>query len=110
MKNPMVQSWFEDDAAIRPLASGTARLNPQVGVRRVLDEVLPARREIWAERLLLTVLWLQAGTSDVILAEGRWRDCIVLAHELLVGRELAELPAMVAIAERSISATSARIW
>jgi hypothetical protein len=109
-KNPMVQSWFEDDAAIRPLAGGMARLNPQAGVRRVLEEVLPARREIWAERLLLTVLWLQAGTSEATPADGQWQDCAVLAHELLVGRKLGELPAMVAIAERSIAAARAERW
>jgi len=31
-------------ASIRPLAGGIARLNPQVGVQQVLEEVLPARR------------------------------------------------------------------
>jgi len=109
-KNPMAQSWFEDDAAIRPLAGGMARLNPAVGARRVLEEVLPARREIWAERLLLTVLWLQAATSEATPVDGQWQDCAVLAHELLVGRKLAELPAMVAIAERSIAAARAGRW
>jgi hypothetical protein len=33
-------------------------------VQRVLEDILPARREIWAERLLLTTLWLQAGGGD----------------------------------------------
>ena len=111
MKNPMVQSWFEDDAAIRPLAGGTARLNPQVGVQRVLEEILPARREIWAERLLLTTLWLQTGSGDASPADNeRWQDCAVLAHELLAGRKMAELPAMVAIAERSIAVARANRW
>ena len=110
-KNPMVESWFEDDAAIRPLAGGTARLNPQVGVQRVLEEILPARREIWAERLLLTTLWLQTGSGDASPADNeRWQDCAVLAHELLAGRKMAELPAMVAIAERSIAVARANRW
>jgi hypothetical protein len=34
----------------------------------------------------------------------------VLAHELLAGRPLAELPAMVAIAERSVFAARAGTW
>jgi hypothetical protein len=34
----------------------------------------------------------------------------VLAHELLAGRKLAELPAMVAIAERSIAVARANRW
>ena len=110
-KNQMVESWFEDDAAIRPLASGIARLNPQVGVQRMLEEILPARREVWAERLLLTTLWLQAGSGDAAPADdGCWQDCAVLAHELLAGRQLAELPAMVAIAERSVAVARANRW
>lgn len=108
--NPMVQSWFEDDASIRPLAGGTARLNPQVAVQRVLEEILPVRREIWAERLLLTMLWLQGGAGEATPADGRWQDCAVLAHELLAGRKPAALPAMVVIAERSIAAARARSW
>jgi hypothetical protein len=110
-KSPMVASWFEDDAAIRPLAGGIARLNPQRGVQRVLEDILPARREIWAERLLLTTLWLQAGSSVAAPADDeRWQDCALLAHELLAGRKLAELPAMVVIAERSIAAARANRW
>ncbi len=106
----MVQSWFEDDASIRPLAGGTARLNPQMAVQRVLEEILPLRREIWAERLLLTMLWLQGGVGKATPADGRWQDCTVLAHELLTGRKPAALPAMVVIAERSIAAAHDRTW
>jgi hypothetical protein len=97
---PAMQSWFEDDAAIRALVEQRPRQKPDVAVRRVLEEVLPTRREVWAERLLLQTLWLQAGSGDA----GRWQDCVVLGHELLAGRPLTELPAIVAIAERSIFA------
>lgn len=107
--DPMMQSWFEDDAAIRTLVEGKPRLKPQVAVRRVLEEVLPARRAAWAERTLLLALWLQAGPPAAVPA-GRWQDCVVLAHALLSARPLAELPAMVAIAERSIFAASASAW
>lgn len=102
-RHVMMQSWFEDDAVVRALVEGRPRPKPEVAVRRVLEEVLPARREIWTERLLLLVLWLQAATGDPTLV-GRWQDCVVLAHELLEGRPLTELPAMMAIAERSIFA------
>jgi hypothetical protein len=108
-KNPMMQSWFEDDAAIRALVEGRPRPKPELAVRRVLEEVLPARREAWAERLLLLVLWLRGGTGEALSA-GRWQDCVVLAHALLAGRPLADLPAMVAIAERSIFAARAGTW
>ena len=100
-ENPMMQSWFEDDAAIRELVSDRRRLKHDVAVRRVLDQVLTARRGVWAERLLFLALWLRAGTETAVPAEW-WRDCVVLAHELLTTRPLAELPAMVTIAERSV--------
>ena len=78
-------------------------------MRRVLEEVLPARREAWAERLVLLVLWLRDSTEGALPAE-HWQDCAVLAHELLAGRPLAELPAMVAIAERSVFVARAGTW
>jgi hypothetical protein len=102
-RHEMMQSWFEDDATVRALVEGRPRPKRDVSVRRMLEEVLPVRREIWTERLLLLVLWLQAATGNPAPVE-RWQDCVVLAHELLAGRPLTELPAMVAIAERSIFA------
>jgi hypothetical protein len=102
-RHVMMQSWFEDDATVRALVEGRPRPKREVSVRRMLEEVLPTRREIWTERLLLQVLWLQAITANPTLV-GQWQDCVVLAHELLAGRPLTELPAMVAIAERSILA------
>jgi hypothetical protein len=107
--DPAMQSWFDDDAAIRALVEGRPRPKPDVAVRRVLDEVLPGRRDAWAERLLLLALWLQAGGGQAMPA-GRWEDCVVLAHALLAGRPLADLPGMVAIAERSIFAARAGTW
>jgi hypothetical protein len=105
----MMRTWFEDDAAIRALVEGRPRPRHKVAIRRMLEEVLPARREVWAERLLLLVLWLQAGPDDASTAR-RWQDCVVLAQALLTGRPLQETPAMVAIAERSILAARAGRW
>ncbi len=39
--DPAMQSWFDDDAAIRALVECRPRPKPDVAVRRVLDEVLP---------------------------------------------------------------------
>ena len=97
------ESWFEDDAAIRALVAQRPRPKPAELMQRMLEEILPARREKWAEKLLLTALWLRAAKAGTG-ALGRWQDCIVLAHELLAGRGLAELPAMITLAERSLSA------
>lgn len=100
-RDPMMQSWFEDDAAVRLLVDGRPRLRPDLVLRRMLEEVLPARREAWAERLVLLALWLRDSTEGTLSA-ALWQDCAVLAHELRAGRPLAELPGMVAIAERSV--------
>ena len=100
-RDPMMQSWFEDDAAVRALVDSRPRMKPEVAVRRVMEEVLSARREAWAERLVLLALWLRDSTEGPLPAE-LWLDCAVLAHELRAERPLAELPAMVAIAERSV--------
>lgn len=100
-EDPMMRSWFEDGAAIRELVNDRRRLRRDMAVQRVLDQVLTDRRGVWAERLLFLALWLRAGVEAAAPAE--WaRDCVVLAHELLTTRPLAELPAMVTIAERSV--------
>jgi len=100
-RDPMMQSWFEDEAAVRALVDRRPRLKLDVALRRVLDEVLSARREAWAERLVLLALWMRDSTEGSMPAE-LWQDCAVLTHELRTERPLAELPAMVAIAERSL--------
>ena len=89
--------------------TGKSRPKPATVMRRILEDVLPARRETWAELLLLLALGLRAGTGDGI-PDGRWQDCIVLAHELLAGRVLADLPAMTVIAERSAFAALGEPW
>jgi hypothetical protein len=108
-RDPMMQSWFEDDAAIRVLVEGKPRPKRDVAVRRVLEEVLTARREIWAERLVLLLLWLRDSAEGDVPVE-RWQDCAVLARELLAGRPLTELPAMVAIAKRSVFLARTGTW
>ena len=100
-REPMMQSWFEDDAAVRALVDRRPRLKPDVALRKVLEDILPVRREAWAERLVLLGLWLRDSTEGALPATS-WQDCAVLAHELRTTRPLVELPAMVAIAERSL--------
>jgi hypothetical protein len=108
-KDPMMRSWLDDDAEIRTLADGRPRPKRDLALRRMLEEVLPARREAWAERLLLLALWLRAAAGNTLPAE-RYQDSVVLARELIIGRPLAELPAMVAIAERSLTAAGVASW
>jgi hypothetical protein len=112
--DPIAQSWFEDDPAIRALTGRGARRGGK-SVQALLDGFLASRREIWAERLLLTILWLEAGAGSDRARGETVRDLTVLAHELLVegeqGRpELAALPAMVVIATRSLAVAGAERW
>ena len=105
----IVQSWFEDDPAVRALAAGKPRPKQAAVAKRVLEEILPARRAVWAERVLLLALWLRAGPEKFMPGGSPWRDCARLAHALQAGDGLADLPAMVAIAERSaLAARSGR--
>jgi hypothetical protein len=82
--NPMMQSWFEDDAVVRELVDSRPRLKPDMARRRVMEEVLSARREAWAERLVLLALWLHDSMEGTSRAE-LWQNCAVLAHELRGG-------------------------
>jgi hypothetical protein len=103
VKSPMLHSWFEDDADVLALVQGKPRPTKDVAVRRLVEELLPTRMDAWAERLLLLALWLRAsnGANDRI-----WVDFVVLAHELLAGRPMADLPPMVMIAETSFTVAS----
>ena len=108
-QDPMMQSWFEDGAAILAVAEERPRLTRDAAVQRLLEDMLPARREIWAERLLLIVLWLRAGPRNATSVLRR-QDGVVLAQALLAGHPLQDIPAMVAIAERSIFAARTGNW
>ena len=105
--SPIVQSWFEDDPATRALAAGKPRPKQTAVAKRVLSEILPGRRAVWAERMLLLALWLRAGPDSFMPEGAPWHDCLRLAHDLLAGRDLAELPPMLAIAKRSAFAARA---
>ena len=105
--SPIVQSWFEDDPTVRAMAVGKPKPKQAAIAARVLKDVLPDRRGVWAERMLLLALWLRAGRGNFMPIGSEWRGCAWLAHDLLAGRDLAELPPMVAIAERTAFAARA---
>jgi hypothetical protein len=39
-----------------------------------------------------------------------WRDLVVLAHEVLSGRKLGDIPVMAEIAERTVIAARSGAW
>jgi hypothetical protein len=98
--DPAMQCWLASELASWAVVKSIPMLKPDRTMDRMLEKLLSGQREAWAERLLLLALWMRADTESTFPAE-RWQDCVVLAHELLAGRELAELPAMASITERS---------
>jgi hypothetical protein len=101
-------SWFEDDAETRNFTAGLKGQRLDQAARAMLRGLLEQRREIWAERFLLLALWARAVKPG---QKGpAWRDFVVLAHELLDGRNLAEIPVMTEIAGRSVAAARSGSW
>ncbi len=109
-------SWFEDDAYVLEALTATKQQDIAVAARGLLDGVLDDRRGKWAERFLLTALWVRAvkagqppplGTSANAIT---WRDMVVLAHEVGSARPLGEIPVMAEIAERTVIAARSGTW
>lgn len=98
-------SWFDDDARVDELLHeviGPADrwlLELERASRVLMEEVLAAKRQVWAERLLWMALWAEA-------VKGRrkppWKNFAVLARELRGERPLEAIPLMRAVAERSV--------
>jgi hypothetical protein len=103
-------SWFEDDAEVRELLADARQHDVNDAAHRLLEGVMDQRRDAWAERFLLTALWaraVRAGQPPALGASARavtWRDLVVLAHEVLSGRPLRDIPVMAEIAERTVVA------
>lgn len=61
----------------------------------------------WAERFLWTALTLRMISDP----SGCWREMALIAHELLNGRPLRDIPAMVNVAHLTVEAHLARrLW
>ena len=109
-------SWFEDDAEVRDWLAAAKQHDVDAAARGLLEGVMDQRRDVWAERFLLTALWARAvkpGQPPPLGASARaitWRDLVVLAHEVLSGRRLGEIPVMAEIAERTVLAARSGAW
>jgi hypothetical protein len=104
-------SWFEDDARVDTLL-GDAVGPPErwlSGMERatqvLMKELLEAKRELWAERMLWMALWAES-------VEGRrrppWEGFTVLARLLRDGVPLGDIPLMHAVATRSVQSALRR--
>jgi hypothetical protein len=109
-------SWFEDDSEVRDSLAGAKQDDVGAAARLLLDGVMDRRRDVWAERFVLTALWaraVKAGQPPPLGASARsvtWRDVVVLAHEVLSARPLRDIPVMAEIAERTVIAARSGGW
>jgi hypothetical protein len=109
-------SWFEDDAEVRDALAAARQDDVNAAARLLLDGIMDQRRDLWAERFLLTALWARAvrpGQPPPLGAGARavtWRDIVVLAHEVLSARPLRDIPVMAEIAERTVIAARSGAW
>ncbi len=99
-------SWFEDDAAVDEVLAGIPGLAstrgigaPRKAVNMILEEVIRAKYDVWAERLLWMTLWVRACISRSPLP---WEDFFIVARQFQRSAPLEEIPLLIAVAERSV--------
>jgi len=98
-------SWFEDDARVdtllREVVGPPAHwLNGMERATQVLmKELLEAKRELWAERMLWMALWAESVEDR---RPPSWEGFAVLARLLRDGVPLGDIPLMHAVAARSV--------
>jgi hypothetical protein len=95
-EQPMLETWFEDTAEVRQLL---AKRLPKTKLRNaLLSELLPDRRQEWAE-LLAWSAFAKKHQPDC----ATWEDMVVVARELLGGRPLGNIPLIHTIADRTLA-------
>lgn len=97
----ITESWFEDDQEIADLLSKSRARRLETLTRRVLAEVIEARREKWAEHLLWTALWLKETGKNKL-----WINFLLVARALHQGHPLKDIPLLGQIAERTVMVLS----
>ncbi|MBS1167608.1 MAG: hypothetical protein H6R00_3633 [Proteobacteria bacterium] len=98
-----VDSWFEDDGAIDDIF-GSKHGTKKHRAALLLNEYLPKRREHWARLLAWTASALRASEST----GDDWINFALVAREILGGRDLAEIPLMAQIAEKTMASWQSR--
>ncbi|MCW2242513.1 hypothetical protein [Azospirillum canadense] len=99
---PFVSSWFEDDAVVGEVL-GSKRMAAPKALSAVLDGILEGRRRKWAELMAWTAFALRESDEDA-----DWPEFALVARELLAGRALREIPAMMTIARVTAEAYAFR--
>lgn len=111
-RHPFTQSWFEGGAAVEELL-GRKKLPKAKAVDLILGQLLEERRLVWAERMAWVAATLRPPESN---GKGRtakpaatdWADFARVAHALLSGRPLRDIPIMVTAAQTTVEAFAGR--
>ena len=104
----VAESWFEDHQDVHRLIAKIPRGDQKTARERVLKEVLPNRRDVWAERFHLMTLWSQEATSAT--NRGWAADFAVLTHAVAGTTPLEDIPVMVAVADLTVTAIRSGSW
>ena len=100
MEQPgFTDSWFLDDPATRAVLRDARKRKARNASQRLLREVMPALRAVWAERFLFLALRGQASRDTA--GQERTEDLAVLVYVLNGDTPLEDIPLMRAIAEHS---------
>jgi len=87
----LMESWFEDSAAVREiLINAITPRSREAGLWRHLE----TRREWWARLIAKTATMLKAGTEE---PEDGWKSFAATAQALIKGRPLRQVPIMTSI-------------
>ena len=107
-KDDVFSSWFEDGPEVRQALAKVPRTDQAGMIAVVMDDILPNKRPVWAERFLMMALWSQAANDAIQRA--RARDLILVAHRLVGDEPLGAIPAMSVIAMQTVRSTLLGAW
>jgi hypothetical protein len=98
----MLESWFEvgDDVGAIMAAGKTKKARAEA----VLEQILPVRREKWAERLAWSALVARNAADDE-----DWVDFVLVARELLRDRPLQDIPLATWLAANTVEAAASNV-
>ncbi|MDX9786251.1 MAG: hypothetical protein RBT11_05735 [Desulfobacterales bacterium] len=112
-KQPFANSWFEDDPRVDELLLGIPGISSRLGsgmlreaTELIVSEIIEAKYDVWAERLLWVTLWAKACKS---LSPLPWEDFFIVARQFRQGLPAKRIPVLVAAAERSVSSGIQRL-
>jgi len=107
-KDDVFSSWFEDGPRVQQVLAKVARTSQAEMLALVMNDILPDKRAVWAERFLMMALWSLASGDGKQRA--RARDLVLVAHALVGDGPIGAVPVMAIIALQTVRATLLGAW